>query len=238
MKVAVMTDVHGNLPALEAALNVIQTEKCDYIYHTGDAIGIGPFPLECLELSLKNNVRMIMGNHEEYYAFGIPNPKPSYMSDGELEHQLWVSSILGPKYKKIVALFPYTINECFLDFNVVFSHYAFKPGMNEFTEIEKSPNKEMMDQMFAEVDTDLIFYGHNHSFSDIAGRRRYVNPGSLGCSSDIALSRFVIIDFHKGSYELRHFSIPYDDNCLFSALEERQVPDRDMIRNIFFRRAL
>jgi predicted phosphodiesterase len=96
----------------------------------------------------------------------------------------------------------------------------------------------MMNQMFAEVDTDLIFYGHNHSFSDIAGRRRYVNPGSLGCSSDKALSRFVIIDFHKGSYELRHFSIPYNDDRLFSAFEERQVPDRDIIRKIFFRRAL
>ena len=238
MKVAVMTDVHGNLPALEVALEIIKAEKCDYIYNTGDAIGIGPFPLECLELLLKNNVRMIMGNHEEYYAFGIPTPKPLYISNGELEHQLWVSSILGPKYKELVALFPYIIKERFYDYTVLFSHYALRPGTNEFADIKRSADKEFMDYMFAEVDADLIFYGHNHFSPDITGGGRYINPGSLGCSSDIALSRFVIIDFHNSSYKLRHFSIPYNDDCLFSALEERQVPDRDIIRKIFFRRAL
>jgi predicted phosphodiesterase len=120
----------------------------------------------------------------------------------------------------------------------VFTHYALRPGTNKFANIEKSENKELIDRIFAEVDADLIFYGHNHFSSDITGRVRYVNPGSLGCSSDIAISRFIIIDFHNSSYELRHFNIPYNDDYLFNALDERQVPDRDNIRNIFFRRAL
>ena len=52
MKIAVLTDVHGNLPALQAALSVLRREDADAIFHTGDAIGIGPFPAECLELLL------------------------------------------------------------------------------------------------------------------------------------------------------------------------------------------
>ena len=52
MKIAVITDVHGNLPALQVALSAIQREDADAIFYTGDAIGIGPFPAECLELLL------------------------------------------------------------------------------------------------------------------------------------------------------------------------------------------
>ena len=52
MKIAILTDVHGNLPALQVALRAIRREGADAIFHTGDAIGIGPFPAECLELLL------------------------------------------------------------------------------------------------------------------------------------------------------------------------------------------
>jgi len=40
MRIAVMTDVHANLPALQAALRDIGEQGCEEIYHTGDAIGI------------------------------------------------------------------------------------------------------------------------------------------------------------------------------------------------------
>ena len=46
MKIAVLTDVHGNLPALQIAMRAIRRERCDAVFHTGDAIGIGPFPAE------------------------------------------------------------------------------------------------------------------------------------------------------------------------------------------------
>ena len=48
MKIAILTDVAGNLPALQVALRAIRQEGADAIFHTGDAIGIGPFPAEDL----------------------------------------------------------------------------------------------------------------------------------------------------------------------------------------------
>ena len=47
MRIAVITDVHANLPALEAAVGAIHACGCDAIVHTGDAIAIGPYPAEC-----------------------------------------------------------------------------------------------------------------------------------------------------------------------------------------------
>lgn len=64
MKIAVFTGVHGNLPALQAALKAIWREDTDAIFHTGDAIGIGPIPAESLELLLSTSrVHLICGNH-------------------------------------------------------------------------------------------------------------------------------------------------------------------------------
>jgi predicted phosphodiesterase len=88
MKIAVIADAHANLPALEAALKAIGEEKCDAIFHVGDAIAIGPYPAECVDLLLSTpNLKSVTGNHEQYYVKGIPTPRPKWMSDGEVEHQ-------------------------------------------------------------------------------------------------------------------------------------------------------
>ena len=86
MRVVVLTDVHANLPALKATLQVIQKEGYDLIFHTGDAIALGPFPAECLDLLLNTpNMRFIMGNHDYWYAYGLPKPIPNYMNEEELK---------------------------------------------------------------------------------------------------------------------------------------------------------
>ncbi len=101
----------GNLPALQVALNKVVEEGCDAVYHTGDAIAIGPFPNECLDLLISKKVKLIMGNHDKWYAYGLPLPQTSWMSDGELEHQngFMITSI--HRFKTIVSKLPYFIKE-------------------------------------------------------------------------------------------------------------------------------
>src|SRR5438270_14054285 len=75
MKIAVITDAHANLPALRAALEAIRAEGCDAIFHTGDAIGIGPFPAETLELLLGTpHMQCVTGNHDAWFVEGLPQP--------------------------------------------------------------------------------------------------------------------------------------------------------------------
>ena len=48
-----------------------------FIYHVGDAVDIGPFPSKCLGILLgRDDIVMLMGNHERYLAYGIPDPRP------------------------------------------------------------------------------------------------------------------------------------------------------------------
>lgn len=62
MRIIVLTDVHANLPALQAALKEIRKSGYDVIVHTGDAMGIGPYPVECLEVLMSTPKRHVAGS--------------------------------------------------------------------------------------------------------------------------------------------------------------------------------
>ena len=65
MKIAIISDIHGNWEALQAVLNDIRTRGIDTIYCLGDIVGYGPDPELCLEAVRKNCSIIIKGNHEE-----------------------------------------------------------------------------------------------------------------------------------------------------------------------------
>jgi predicted phosphodiesterase len=64
MKLAIISDIHSNLEALEAALHDIKTQNVSAIYCTGDLVGYGPNPNEVIDLLMRNNVKCLMGNHD------------------------------------------------------------------------------------------------------------------------------------------------------------------------------
>ena len=69
MKRALISDIHGNLEALEAVLEDIRQVSVDEIYCLGDIIGYGPNPCECLDLVIKNCKSTILGNHDQAALF-------------------------------------------------------------------------------------------------------------------------------------------------------------------------
>jgi putative phosphoesterase len=233
-KIAIFTDVHANWPALETALQAIAPMHCDVLVHVGDAISIGPYPAETLECLLQTpNLRLVMGNHDAVFVFGIPRPRPTWMSEGELAHEQWVHAQLRPEWQEQVAQWPFALTETFDGVTVTFLHYALDEMGRHFAPIVKNPDAAALDTLFAPYPGDLIFYGHTHQLADLTGQRRYVNPGSLGCHTE-AVARFVILECHEGQYQLTHHAVPYDDAPLAAAFQERNVPDREFIWQAFF----
>lgn len=237
IKLAIITDVHANLPALRAALAAIRDEGVDLIVHLGDAIAIGPQPRECLdELLALTNARFVIGNHDAWFAFGLPKPQPNWMSDGEVAHQLWTHAQLDSGLREVLGAWPNRLTMELAGLRVDFVHYALDASGRKFQRIMRDPTAADLDAAFAVHDATgaaLIFYGHSHQFSDTAGRARYVNPGALGCASE-AVARFSVLTCSEASYDVRHRAVPYDDANLFAAFEERRVPERDFIVKAFF----
>jgi len=237
MRIAVLTDAHANLPALQAALRAITQAGCDAIYHTGDAIGIGPYPAECLDLLLSTpRAQLIMGNHDAWFADGLPQAPSAQISARELEHQRWVHAQLDAGLRPVVAAWPFVLHEIFDGLGVTFLHYALSASGRGFAPIIPDPRPSDLDALFAGDSAQIVFYGHHHPASDLTGRARYVNPGSLGCYRE-PLARFALLTTRRaGAYTLEQRAVPYDDTALFQELERRAVPERDFIRRVFLPR--
>jgi predicted phosphodiesterase len=107
MRVAVLADAHANLTALSTALGEIDRRGVDLIIHAGDAVGMGPFPAECLDLLISRQIMCVLGNHDEWLAFGLPTPQPAWMSDDERVHQEWTHAQVSTHARGIVRSWPY-----------------------------------------------------------------------------------------------------------------------------------
>jgi predicted phosphodiesterase len=234
MRLAIITDGHANLPALDAALDAIAGDGYDLLVHTGDAIGIGPFPAECLDRLLEMpRTRYVIGNHDAWFAHGLPTPQPSWMSDGEVAHQHWTHAQLDPTLRTVVAGWPYHIGETLEGVKVSFLHYGLDASGQNFRPIIAQTSIEELDQLFADTSGALIFYGHHHPQADAQGRARYTNPGSLGCNQH-ALARYCLADISQGRWTISQRAIPYDDRALYAAFEQRAVPERAFLYRAFF----
>lgn len=68
MKYAILSDIHGNLEALQAVLQDAKQQGCTHYVCLGDIVGYGPNPRECLHLIQELNCPTVIGNHDEYVA--------------------------------------------------------------------------------------------------------------------------------------------------------------------------
>jgi predicted phosphodiesterase len=235
MRVAVLTDIHANLPALKAVLGALKQEGYDTLIHLGDVIAVGPFPSECLDLLLNlHDARFIMGNHDGYFAEGIPE---SYaIGSVEYEHQYWTHGQIDPDLRKIVAEWRCHLRLDLDGVEVTFLHYPLDQSGLAFLPIATNLTPSALDELFLRTQSNLTpfnFYGHDHRFSDVTGKSRYVNPGSLGCSVH-PVARYTIIQSQNGVCEIDHRAVDYDDQELFEAFESRRVPGRSTIYRGFF----
>lgn len=231
IKIAIFTDIHGNLPALNSVLNKINNEEYDYIYNLGDTIAIGPFSRECIDrISKIKNLKMVRGNHEDYFLSNM-QPIPKNMSKGEIIHQKWVLKQLNNENKEFLKNLPYSITERFYGITVFFTHYARKN--NKLKKLINNYN--LLNELFEKNNSDIIIYGHNHCFSDIKiNKIRYINPGSLGCTKS-NFTTFTSIEFYENSkFKVTHHKVLYDKNYLLYELKNRKVPERNFIKKVFF----
>ena len=234
MRVAVITDVHANLPALQAAINAIQAYGYDAIFHTGDAIGIGPSPAECIELLLDTpRTYCLIGNHEDWLLRGLPADQQEWMNDSIVEHLQWTHDQIDPPLRSEVAKWPYDLTKEFNDVGAYFLHYALDTSGTNFLSVDEKPSFSELDAVLEGRRAGIVCFGHYHLPVDENGHRRYINPGSLGLYK-MPSAYFSLIDFDKSNFTIQHCRAHYDDNELFELFENRSVPGRSLIYKAFY----
>jgi predicted phosphodiesterase len=172
MRVAALYDVHGNLPALEAALAEVDGEGADVLLSGGDLL-LGPQPAECLELLRGRGATFIRGNCDRAVAAGVGSDDPW------IDRIRWTADLLSEEQLDFVRSWPETVS---LDVDgigqVLFCHGSPRSDEEILTAI--TPPKRL-DPILDGVQELMVVCGHTHvQFDRRVGDRRIVNAGSIG----------------------------------------------------------
>lgn len=250
MKIAVFTDIHGNLEALNAILNDIKKHNVDRIICLGDTIGLGPNSKECIDILIENNIEMTLGNHELYCMKG---PEiDSKIQGEELEHHKWQKSNLTDKEINYIKKCP-LYYECNIEFDgkipnqkIVFEHYLInnKKPDNPFEQAHLRKDINLWIKYNDENITYVIGHLHN-SFNEnevegISGD--YIEEideltnililDSAGCTTSDETS-YMLIEIGK-SRKFSTIKLKYDRKTFVDKLKNTQFPDKKNILKYFF----
>ncbi len=234
MRVAILADIHANLPAFEAVLADADAHGCERIYHAGDLIAIGPYPAEVVDLARARGVRCVKGNHEEWVGRGLPaEPVPS-MDAEELAHQHWTHAQLGAARREYIEGMPTSIRESLEGVRLTVVHFALAEGEMLFKRVDARGSDEAILSVFGEHEADLVCFGHIHPrrLSRQFGGRHFLNPGTVGCNPG-GRADYAVVECTDGAFAVDERSVEYDSRELLVRYDELQVPARDFLRRVF-----
>jgi predicted phosphodiesterase len=183
MIVAVISDVHGNLPALEAVLDVIDEVEVDLVVSNGD-VAAGPMPRETIDrlLRLGDRARFVRGNADRALVAqfdGAPAGPPD-ASEEQLERLRWTAAQLDRRHRDFLAGFAERVVVDVDDLGPVLCCHASarNDDLDVFT--ARSPD-ERVRAFFPDVAERVVTCGHTHmQFDRDVGDLRVVNVGSVG----------------------------------------------------------
>lgn len=228
MKIAIISDIHGNNEALDAVLKDIEGQKCDKIFCLGDLAMAGPEPSKVVnrvkDLLKNDKFFLIQGNTDE--KLGTYNEKFEKVLD---EHVPVMASAyradlkdLTSDDKEFLANLPENLIVDENGVKIMLCHGS--PRKND-ENITGDLSIEKVEEMVANADAEVIFCGHTHvpcGFATNTGKT-VVNVGSVGRPfSENPKACYSIINIaDNGDYEIEHRLIKYDIETAAKKLENR-----------------
>lgn len=248
-RIALITDIHGNLEALESILEDIKVQEIDEIICLGDTIDIGPNSKECVDLLIENNIKSVLGNHEIYLFRGTDfNSK---ISTEEKEHYKWVKESLTNKELDYIKKCPlyYEINISYDNslFNkkYILCHYLISNPQDIYP-FEKNYLKQDINLWKKYNDDSIIYFiGHFHQSFDVievdgifgdtikdTGALTNIEiVESVGCTKDEYTS-YTIIEISKNiRFEKR--KLKYNRDKFINKMINDEFPDKENILNLY-----
>lgn len=237
MKYGIITDIHNNATALRAVLKQLDQMNCDKIICCGDMIGIGPDPEETVQEMIRvPGLISVRGNHENYLLEGMPTecPNEENMSFGEMEHHRWEHSLLSEGSVAFLRGLPKRMDFISERLSISVMHSCVDKN-GHYSEAVRNPTERDLLTMFADVKSDIIIYGHDHTPNICKGDKLYINVGSLGCPSkehNIARAGVLNIENSKAAIEL--IEVRYDVDEVIRKIDELNYPEAETIKKCFY----
>jgi predicted phosphodiesterase len=237
MKYALISDIHANLPALEAVLSDISRRSdVGAVYHLGDLVGYAPWPNEVVGVLRAAGIPGVAGNYDstvgtDYKHCGCRYEDPR---QEELSHvsYAWTRQHVSAETRTYLAGLPFRIDLLpdgghLAGPRVVLIHGT--PTLNTLYWTEDRPDEfclKMANQAGAKAG-DMLAFGHTHLpwYREVGGIH-FVNTGSVGRPKDGDWrAGYVLAEVGQGTTGVEFVRVEYDVETAMHAIRQSDLPD-------------
>ncbi|HEX7064983.1 MAG TPA: metallophosphoesterase family protein [Bacillales bacterium] len=203
---AIISDIHGNIPALEAVLADIRSRKVQSIICLGDLAGKGPESSEAVDLIRETCDVVIQGNWDDFISDAtdystlqwhqdqLGEERMAYLKSLPFHHDFWISG-------KRVRLFHASAKSV---------HHRVQPSHSEEERLAMFDNTDQTDNLFDGQTPNVVGYADIHSaYLQHPDFRTLFNVGSVGNPLDIPESSYVLMSGNYGETSPAPFSIEF-----------------------------
>jgi len=212
-RVAVITDIHGNLPALEASLAHIEELGIERIYCGGDLVGYGPHPNEVCALVEERAIPTIYGNYDFAIARDLEDCGCAYVTrhDRQLGQESvdWTLAHTDQRSKEFMRELPFDLHFDVGPSSVHLVHGSPRK-VNEYLFEDKPAS--LYERIAKAEETSTLVFGHTHKpWMREHGGVLFVNCGSVGKPKDgDPRAAFAVLSPGEGSVEVSIERVAYD----------------------------
>jgi predicted phosphodiesterase len=236
VKYALISDIHANLPALEAVLaDIAKRPEVAATYHLGDLVGYAPWPNEVVALLRDSAIAGVAGNYDstvgtDYKHCGCRYEDPHQEELSHLSYD-WTRKHVSPTTKQFLAGLPFRVDLLpngghLAGPRVVLVHGT--PTLNTLYWAEDRPDEFClkMAQHAGAKSGDVIAFGHTHKpwHREIQGIH-FVNTGSVGRPKDGEWrAGYVVLTMDAGTVTLEFPRVEYDLERAMSGIRASELP--------------
>jgi len=237
MRYALISDIHANLPALEAVLDdIARRDGIDATYHLGDVVGYAPWPNEVVELIRTRSIVGISGNYDSTVATNYKHcgcryedPRQEELSHVSFE---WTKAHVTPATRAALGALPFRMDLRPLGGHqsgptVILVHGT--PTLNTVYWTEDRPDsfRTKMAELAGARTGDVIAFGHTHlPWHAEANGIHFVNTGSVGRPKDGDWrAGYVLLDIDTTGVGVEFVRVEYDVARAARVILESELPD-------------
>jgi predicted phosphodiesterase len=237
MKYALISDIHANLPALDAVLTEIRRRGVDVTYHLGDLVGYAPWPNELVQRLRETGIHGISGNYDSTVATDYKHCGCRYEDprQEELSHVsfAWTRAQLSAETKVFLGDLPFRLDLRPLGGHVsgptlTLVHGTPLNNVTYWTEDRPDSFCTKMAESAGARAGDLIAFGHTHRpWHRVVDGVHFLNTGSVGRPKDGDWrAGFVIVNVAtSGTIDVEFVRVEYDIDAAMEAIRKSELPD-------------
>ncbi|HKR10354.1 MAG TPA: metallophosphoesterase family protein [Gemmatimonadaceae bacterium] len=235
MEYALISDIHANLPALQAVLRDIDRRKITAIYHLGDLTGYAPWPNEVVALLRERQIPGIAGNYDSTVATDYKHC--GCRADTQYEEELshisyeWTRQHVTAATKSYLAALPFRIDIRPLGGHLSGPTIVLLHGNQTLNTVYVTEDRsdEFLEKMAAGVSAssgDSVCFGHTHKpWQRVVNGVRFVNTGSVGRPKDgDPRACYVLLSIRDSAVVAEFVRVEYDVELVAREIVTKGLP--------------